>query len=326
MMKRSILALCFSLPVVATELPPAIPDGPVTYDAVSYQSPAPADDSFLAPADYGYTAPAAAPVTPSVSAGDNGYININAYTSNYNVRGMGFTNALTDYGYSSVSGSYKLPHRDLFGRGIYQRVSGSYGIIWGAGDYLGDTCVAGVNYALGKEIFPNLTAEIGYSLHYGGFEGFMAKSFDDAAHRMSQDLNFTLCFNDRQRGFFGSMTWAWAFKGLNGVYGDVELGYRFTNVINGAVLGADLELSAGVATSFDYWAAGADGVDAYRIRAALPLFTHSGTMGRDARMQLTPWAQVSWSGENAAKIDRCTGGGPIDHSLITVGVDLGWRF
>ena len=81
-----------------------------------------------------------------------------------------------------------------------------------------------------------------------------------------------------------------------------------------------------MAPSFDYWAHGADGVDAYRIRAALPLFTHSGTMGRDARLQLTPWAQVSWSGQNARKIDAYTGIGPIDHSLITVGVDLGWKF
>lgn len=325
-MKRTILALCTGLPVTATELPPAIPDGPVTYDSVSYQSPAAAEDAFMPPVDYSYTAPAAAPVTPSVSDGDNGCITLNAYTSNYNVRGMGFTNDLTNYGYSSISGSAKLPNRDLFGRGIYQRVSGSYGIIWGAGDSLGDANVVNINYALGKEIFPNLTAEIGYSLRYGGFEGYMARNYDDADHRMSHDFNFTLRFDDRQRGFFGSMTWGWGFKGLNGIYGDIELGYRFTNVINGAILGADLELSAGIAPSFDYWASGADGVDAYRIRAALPLFTHSGTLGRDAHMQLTPWAQFSWAGENASKIDSRTHGAPIDHSLITVGVDLGWRF
>lgn len=323
MMKRTILALCTTLPALATELPPAIPDGPVTYDAISYQAPAPAYDSFMPPAAYTDTI---APATPSVTSGDNGYIKLNVYSSDYTVRGMGFTNDLTNYGYSSISGSAKLPYRNLFGAGIYQRVSGSYGIIWGAGEYLGDANVADVGYSLGKEIFPNLTAEIGYSLRYGGFEGFMAKYYDDAAHRMSQDLHFTLRFNDGQRGFFGSMTWGWAFKGLNGVYGDIELGYRFTNVINAPRLGADLELSVGVAPSFDYWAHGADGVDAYRIRAALPLFTHSGTMGRDARLQLTPWAQVSWSGQNAGKIDRFTGSGPIDHSLITVGVDLGWKF
>ena len=41
MMKRTILALCTTLPALATELPPAIPDGPVTYDAVSYQAQSP---------------------------------------------------------------------------------------------------------------------------------------------------------------------------------------------------------------------------------------------------------------------------------------------
>lgn len=321
MMKRTILALCSTLPAIASDLPPAIPNGPVTYDTVSYQNSAAYNDPYL-PEHTAYTAP----VTPSVTSGDIGHITLNAYTSNYNVRGMGFTNDLTNYGYSSISGSATLPNRNLFGRGIYQRISGSYGIIWGAGEYLGDTNVAEANYAVGKEIFPNLTAEIGYSLRYGGFEGFMAKYYDDAAHTMSQDLNFTLRFNDRQRGFFGSMTWGWAFKGLNGVYGDIELGYRFTDVINAANLGADLELSAGIAPSFDYWAGSADGIDAYRIRAALPLFTHSGTMGRDARLQLTPWAQFSWSGSNAAKIDRRTQGGPIDHFLFTFGCDLGWRF
>lgn len=336
MMKSTLIALSLTLPVFAIEMPPMIPDGPVTYESVSYEAPAPSqpwaqEPGATAPAagmpdDSFYGVPAAAPMTPSVNSGNNGYVRLNAYTSNYNVRGMGFTNDLTNYGYSSVSGSYILPNRDMFNRGIYQRLSGSYGIIWGAGDHLGDTDLANFNYAIGKEIFPNCTVEVGYSLRYGGFEGFMAKHNDGAAHSLSQDLNLTLSFNDHQRGFFGSMTWGWAFKGLNGIYGDIELGYRFTNVLNGAVLGADLELSAGMAPSFSYWASGADGIDAYRLRAALPLFTHSGTLGRDARAQLVPWMQVSWSGSNAGKIDRDFSIGAVDHFIFTVGVDMGWNF
>ncbi|MBQ7024241.1 MAG: hypothetical protein IJN29_11700 [Akkermansia sp.] len=328
MIKRSILAITVAgLPALATELPPYIPSGPVSYDSVSYESPDASYDPYAPAAADSYTmSPAVAPVTPAVADGDRGYIYLNAYTSNYNVRGMGFTNDMSDWGYSSVRGSYKLPNRNLFGRGIYQRVSGSYGIVWDGGDALGDTPLINANYAIGKEIFPNLTAELGYSLNYGGIEGFMAKYHDDAPHSCSHDLNLTLRFNDGQKGFFGNMTWGWAFKGLNGIYGDIELGYRFTNVLNGAVLGADLELSAGVAPSFSYWTNGADGIDAYRIRAALPLFTHSGTVGRDARFKVIPWAQASWSGNNAAKIDRDTGYGPIDHFIITVGLDVGWHF
>ncbi len=344
MMKRTLIALSGTLPVLATELPPAIPDGPVTYEAVSFESPDPSFDPYSqesagtfmpdisgdpmsAPSGSDYSFSPTAPITPSVSSGNNGYIFLNAYTSNYNVRGLGFDNNLSRYGYSSISASGTLPNRNLFGCGIYQRISGSYGFIYGAGDELGDTQMAAAAYCLGKEIFPNLTLEVGYALHYGGFEGYMAKRYDGAAHRLSQDFNLTLAFNDHQKGIFGSMTWAWAFRGLNGIYGDIEIGYRFTNVLNGARLGADLELSCGIAPSFSYWSNSADGIDAYRLRAALPLFTHSGSLGRDARMQLIPWAQASWSGSNAAKIDRDThGAGPIDHFIFTIGLDLGWNF
>ena len=111
-MKRTILTLCTTLPALATELPPAIPDGPVTYDAVSYQAPAPAYDSYMPAAAYTDTI---TPATPSVTSGDNGYIKLNVYSSDYTVRGMGFTNDLTNYGYSSISGSAKLPFRNIFG-------------------------------------------------------------------------------------------------------------------------------------------------------------------------------------------------------------------
>lgn len=335
-MNRTLLALTAGLPALATEMPPAIPDGPVTYDAVTYEtSEVPAYAPYTAAtaypadpyaADAAVTSAPVAPETPAIDSGKRGYIYLNAYTSNYNVRGMGLTNDMTNYGYSSVSGSYTPSNRNLFGKGIYQRVSGSYGIIWGAGDALGDTQLCNFNYALGKEIFPNGTLEFGYSLRYGGLEGFMAKYHDDSPHSLSQDLNITLKYNDGQKGFFGSMTWGWAFKGLNGIYGDIELGYRFTDVLNRTNFGADLELSAGIAPSFSYWTNGADGIDAYRLRAALPFYTHSGSVGRDGRMHIIPWAQVSWSGSNAGKIDRDTGYGPVDHFLLTVGLDMGWHF
>lgn len=322
MMKRSLITLAAGLPALATELPPAIPDGPVTYDNVSYETPEPAAEP-PAPA---LTTPALAPETPAIGTDNKGYIYITPYTNEYTVRGMGLTDGLTDYGYTQVSGSYILPNQNLFGRGIYQRISGTYGIIWGHGDALGDTPLFNANYALGKEIFPNLTAEVGYSLRYGGMEGFLAKYHDGVPHRLSQDINVALKFNDGQKGFFGSMTWGLGFSGLNGIYGDLEIGYRFTNVFNGSRLGADLELSAGISPSFSYWADSADGIDAYRIRAALPLFTHSGSMGRDAKLKVIPWVQASKSGNNAGKIDRALQYDAVDSFNLTVGVDVGWHF
>ncbi len=323
MKKASFIAIATAIPALATEMPPYLPGDTVSYDSVSYETPDSSYDPYAAATTGSYTM---APVTPTVTEGDRGNVYLTPYTSNYTVRGMGFNNHMTKHGYSSLSGSYKFPNRNLFGAGIYQRLSGSYGIVWGHDEALGDRPLFNANYALGKEIFPNFTIEAGYSLRYGGIEGFMAKHYDDSPHSAAHDLNVCLRFNDGQKGIFGSMTWGWGFKGLNGIYGDIELGYRFTNVLNLPSLGADLELSAGMAPSFSYWSNSADGIDAYRIRAALPLFTHSGTMGRDARFKLVPWAQASWSGNNAGKIDRDTGHSPVDHFLFTIGVDLGWHF
>lgn len=328
----TLAAVASTNPAPASELPPVIPVGPVTYDSVSY-SPAPVAASTPAPIG---TAPATdstagaeyapAPITPSATAGNNGYINLNAYSSQYQVRGMGVTDAMSSHGFSSLSGSYTLPNRNLFNKGIQHRISGAYGYIWDAGDTLGNTPLFNINYALGKEIFPNLLAEIGYSLHHGGLEGWMARYPNHSSHRLSQDINIALTFNDHQKGFFGHALMGIGFHGLTGTFYDLEAGYRLTDILSVGAIGADLELSAGVSASLGYWGSGVEGVDAWRLKAALPLFTHSGTMGRDARFQVKPWGQLSWSGSNAKKIDRLTDCGPIDHFQIAFGLDLGWRF
>ncbi len=326
-MKPTLLALAATLPLAtATELPPVIPTGPVTYDNVSYQAPAaPPADTAYTPTYTDYQAPAIAPLQPVAATGNNGDITLNLYSSNYQVRGMGVTDMLSDCGYSSVSGSYILPNRNLFNLGIQQRISGSFGIIWNAGSVLGDTPLFNANYAIGKEIFPNLVAEVGYSMHRGGLEGLMARA-DDAPHRFAQDVNLSLSYNDRQKGFFGHAIWGIGFQGLTGSYFDFCGGYRFTDIISTGNLASDLEVSAGVSPSFGYWGPGVEGIDAYRVRVALKPYSPSGSFGRDAHLQLTPWVQCSWSGSNAGKIDRNLGCSPVDHFQFTVGVDLGWQF
>ena len=209
-----------------------IPDGPVEYESISYDGgygydPAvsPAYDTPAADAAY-----AAAPM-PAPSSEANGSINLNVYTSNYQVRGMGFCNALTEHGFSSLSGSYTLPNRNYFNRGIQQRFAGEIGVIWGAGQPLGDTPLANVHYAMGKEIFPNLLVEVGSTFRRGGMEGYMAHVHDGSSHRATWEFDLCLTYNDKQRGFFGSATWGIAVWGLTGSYFDAEIGYRFTDVM-----------------------------------------------------------------------------------------------
>ncbi len=342
MMKHPLLVLVASLPLAAVELPPLIEAGPVQYNSVTYQptpqapacAPTPAEQdnssfyhgtgmhspSFTSPPIY-----ATAPIQRVASNGTQGEVILNAYTTNYQVRGMGVVNDLSDHGWSSVSGSWTLPNRNLFNQGIHQRFSGTFGLIWGAGDALGDTPLANLNYALGKEVLPNLVVEIGYSFRRGGLEGFMTRA-TGGAHRVAQD--FTLCasFNDQQRGFFGHILWGIGFQGLTGSYLDICAGYRLTDIASHGNYAADLELSAGVAPSFGYWGGGVEGIDAYRLRAALRPYALDGSFGRDARMQLTPWVQCSWTGNNSRKLDRRLGGNPADHFQLTFGADLGWKF
>ena len=322
MMKRTLLALAVTLPALATEFPPAIPDGPIEYSNVSYDASYAGYDAY-APSQY---AAPAAPM-PVASSASHGFVNLNVYSSNYQVRGMGVTNQLSEYGSSSISGSYILPNRNLLGMGIHQRISGEYGIIWDASCPLGETPTARLSYAVGKEIFPNLVAEIGYTFRHGGLEGFMARNFDGASHRATQEIVASLAYNDHQRGFFGKFEMGAGFYGLTGLYFDVEAGYRFTDVLVRGNVGTDLELSFGVAPSHGYWGDDVEGIDAYRIKAALLPYTQTGGLGRDARAYVKPWVQCSWTGSNARKIDRAAhGSGPVDHFQITLGVDCGLNF
>lgn len=322
-MKRTLLALAASIPALATELPPPIPDGPIEYTDVNYDTDYAGYDAY----DSANYAPAAPAPMPAASSARSGYVNLNVYSSNYEVRGMGVRNELSRYGSSSISASYILPNRNLFGRGLHQRISGEYGIIWDASNGLNDSAPARLSYALGKELFPNLTAEVGYTFRHGGLEGLMAHCYDGASYRATQEITATLVYNDYQKGFFGKAEMGAGFYGLTGLYFDVEAGYRFTDVIVRGNMGADLELSFGVAPSHGYWGDDVEGVDAYRIKAALLPYTQTGGFGRDARAYVKPWIQCSWSGSNAAKIDRVMDGyGPIDHFQITVGVDCGLNF
>lgn len=305
------------------ELPPDIPSGPVTYDSVTYQTDNGGYNDFdTTPVDV----PASAPISESSSSSRSGSLNLNVYSTDYQVRGMGLCNFLSNGGYSSVDGSFIFPNRNLFGRGMQFRAAGSLGRVWDHDSALGDNPMLTLGGYLGKEVFPNLTAEIGYTFHHAGLEGYMAKHHDGSSHEFAQDINIGVTYDDHQRGFFGHGLIGYGFQGLNGTYMDFELGYRFTDVMPNAPFGLDLEVSAGVAPSFSYWGHGVDGVDACRIRVAAEPFSHNGGFGRDAHFYVKPWVQTSWSCNNARKIDRATGYGPVDHFQVTVGLDAGFRF
>lgn len=328
-----LLAAAASIPLAASELPPTIPIGPISYDSVTPPPDNAGASSFESGAPLSAESPhSVSSLPPSFDTGSatasrgNGYINFNAYSTNYQVRGMGVTDKLSKHGCSSLSASYILPNRNLFGKGLQQRLSGLYGLVWDASCPLGDTPVWNINYNIGKELLPNLTAEAGYSLRRGGLEGFMVREHRPSAHRVAQDFNLSLNFNDHQKGFFGHALWGLGFQGLTGSYFDIVGGYRMTDLISSNNIGMDVEFSAGVSPSFGYWGGGVEGIDAWRLRADFLPYARLGTWGRDARYYIRPWVQWAWSGNNAKKIDRYTGYGPIDHNQLTIGLDVGLKF
>lgn len=332
-MKRTLLIAASMTMALAQDYPPSIPEGQVSYDEVSYQTPSESElpAEFMmeptgAPAQAASALPVAAPITPAPSSHYNTAVTLNAYTTNYNVRGMGVTNPFSKYGYSTLDVSHTFANRNLLRRGLQHRVHGMAGAIWDASGLLGDIPLFGFGYAVGKEVLPNLLVELGYNFRRGGLEGYMAKAHDRCSHRSEQDIAFTITLDDFQKGFFGHAEVGVAFYGLTGTYMDAELGYRFTDVLRTPRMGADLEISAGVAPSFSYWGSGVEGVDACRIKAALAPYTHNGKLGRDAHVQVKPWVMCSWSCNNARKFHRHAGYGVVDHFLITFGVDVGCKF
>lgn len=333
-MKKTLFLLSLGFTAMAAvDAPPSIPGGQVTYDELSYQTPAantlPAEFMPAAPAPAGYdsmTAPVLPPITPPPSSTPSTSINLHAYTTDYQVRGMGVTDRLSKYGASSVEFSHTFANRNLFNKGIQHRVEAMAGIIWDASCPLGDVPQFELGYFIGKEIFPNLMVEVGYHFRRGGFEGFMAKYYDNTSHRSAQDVALRITYNEHQKGLFGHAEWGWGFYGLTGCYFDVEMGYRFTDVLQGRRFGSDLEISGGIAPSISYWGSGVEGVDACRVKIALRPYSHGSVLGRDSHTQIKPWVQCSWTGNNARKIDRVTGAGPADHFQITFGLDVGWKF
>lgn len=341
-MKKTLLILSLLGCSIAAEMPPSLPGSSVSYDAVTYQPVT--SDPYLPPeftggapvqpmpvggydGSVGPMEPVMPPITPAQSSTPNTVIDLHAYSTNYQVRGMGVVDSMSKYGTSSLEVSHTLANRNLFHRGIQHRIHGMAGVIWDASSPLGDIPQFRLSYSIGKEVLPNLLVELGYNFRRGGLEGFMAKYFDRTSHRAAQDIALSATYNDYQKGFFGHAEIGWGFYGLTGVYMDAEVGYRFVDVMPNARLGTDVELSAGVAPSVSYWGSGVEGVDACRIRLALrPYSRNANLLGQDARTQIKPWIQCSWSGDNASKIHRHTGFGPVDHFQISAGVDIGWKF
>lgn len=318
------LSIAAAIPAMAVDGPPPIPSGDIIYDDVTYDpmSYAPADNTTYETTFDNATAPATAS-----TYSERGYINLNVYTSQYQVRGMGVTNALSQYGYSSISGSYTFPNRNLFHAGIEQRIFATYGYIYDANSILGETPLFHLGYGLSKELFPNFKVELAYNLRHGGLEGAVARYVERHRHRMGHDLTLTATYNDHQRGFFGHAMAGFGFEGLTGTFYDLELGYRATDLAALGNVGLDVEFSGGLSASLGYWGPSVEGIDAYRLRVAALPYTHGGGMGRDGHFYIEPWAQVSWSGRNSGKIDRAAdGAGLVDHFQFCFGVDMGVKF
>ncbi len=326
------LALAAGSPSFAQMAPPPIPSGPISYTSVS----APADDqnldTIVEAASYEQltlpTAPVATrPIAISeIQSSEYSWdLDLNLYTLHYNVRGMGVTNSISDHGYSSFAASYTSSNRNLFQAGLHQRFLGELGRIWGSNEALADGYMSQWGYRLGKEVFPNAMLEVGYNLRYGTLEGFFAKQRGKSAHSIAQDINLTLSYDDQQEGFFGGVQLGYGFSGLTGWYYDLAAGYRQTEVFTSHQWGLDLEYLVGIAGSSGYWTGNADGVDAYRARVSFQPYAHSGLFGRDSNWSVTPWVEMTTSGDNDKTIDRDFGG-VVDGFQINVGIDISYEF
>ncbi len=360
-MKASLflIAALASLPFVSAQAPPPIPSGPVAYSSISAPAPSVSVEEVVEATSYtstealptsGGVVPAegalpvelpvvdanaladptaalnpAGPILETTSDFPMWDLDLNLYTSNYNVRGMGVTNRYSDDGFSSIALCHTGSNRNLFNYGIQHRIHGEVGFAWGDGEALNDGLMSQWGYAMGKEIFPNLIAEFGYNLRYGTLEGYMAKQRGKAPHSLAQDLALTLRFDDKQKGFFGGAQLGYGFYGLTGWFYDLSVGYRQTEVLTAAKWGLDVELSVGMAGSSGYWTGNADGIDAYRFRATFLPYMHEGDFGRDGQWKLAPWIEFAVSGSNDSEIDRSFPG-LVDSNQITVGVELSWQF
>lgn len=311
--------------IAFSEAPPAIPSGSITYTAVNGQTDY-ADD-FASHSDYATPTPAAAP--RQISAYSNREwvaFDINAYSSNYQVRGMGVTNRYSDAGWSSVNLQLKPGNTNLFGWGIGHQLDLQAGAIYGSG-VLGNEPVLGAGYGLTKEIFPNLLAKAGYGLQYGGLEGFLSEYRGKAPHQLAQNFHINLTYDDRQTGYFGRFDLGAGFYGLTGWYGLIEGGYRWQDVFALGTCIWDVTVCTGMSYSFGYWTGNADGMDACYIRceALSNAITDMG-MPNDMGFQVVPWVQASWAGNNRSKINHAVGTGIVDSFQLTVGVDVRYNF
>ncbi len=333
-MKTSLflLSLAAISPSFAQMAPPPIPAGPISYTSVSVPASNQDLDTIVEAASYETltlpTTPIATEPTPISEIQSSEYswdLDINLYTLHYNVRGMGVTNRFSDHGYSTFGASYTSSNRNLFQAGLHQRFHGEIGRIWGSNDTLADGYMSQWGYSIGKEVFPNAMLELGYNLRYGTLEGFFAKQRGKSAHSVAQDLCLTLSYDDKQKGFFGGVQLGYGFSGLTGWYYDLAAGYRQTEVFSLQNWGLDLEYLVGIAGSSGYWTGNADGIDAYRARVSFLPYAHDGLFGRDSNWSVTPWVEMTTSGDNDKTIDRDFGG-VVDDFQINFGFDINYKF
>lgn len=329
MNKLPLLLLSLSLPALAVDdLPPLIPTGPVEYSNEPALESAPPLNTDTGNPFLTESEPAASSPAPLTTTGNNGkgYVRLNAFTSHYNVRGMGVEHGLSKWGFSSLDASYTLPNDNLLNWGLQARIAAGADLIWGSPTPLGKDTPLRFRAAIGKEIFPNLLVEVGYTIRRAGFEGFMATEGRGSANHTTQDLFLCATFDDHGKGFFGHALWGFGFQGLTGSYFDIEGGYRFTDVIAAGNIGSDLEVSVGVAPSLGYWGRNVEGIDDVRVRVALQPFSQTGSFGRDAHLYFTPWVQLAWAGSNRNKIRHITGHKTVSNAQLTFGLEAGWKF
>ncbi len=239
------------------------------------------------------------------------------YDSRYDYQGIPVSSKMNHDGVFVFKGEMEMP---LASSGWSQLLTAEY--LAFCDGWLENTNGFNASWSAKKEIFPNLYFEGGYGLLYGGLPGSLSKWRGKAPHSLAQVFNAGLKYEDSGRGLFANFDTQYGFYGLTGWRFGLEAGKRFA----GVALNGRMDAVASVMTyySLSYWCGGVTGFDSFGFRFALPIRI----TGHDEKkgLQLEPFIQTIWAGNNASRVNRRMEAPIMDEFDLSVGVKLRYSF
>lgn len=184
------------------------------------------------------------------------------YATMYDYRGMITAHSIATGAVFSVGGDVTTPIGDT---GLNIRLDAHYKVI--TDGILRHKNEVLISPQVEKEVFPNLTAFVGFNYIYGGLPGLVASSHGNSPAICSFD--FGARYVDPGHGYFAQFDVEAAFAGNNGWRMNLDVGKTWANIYKNRV---DLVASTGLGYAFrGYWSKGVQGIDNYHIKIASPI-------------------------------------------------------